>query len=87
MEPNRINRSTGRIVYWYTLAASDTTVKISRNTLSELERLRDEFSAKSIDETVRVLIRDRRRKLLAGVFGSDKGRVTSFSEEDRGEDR
>lgn len=75
------------MVYWYALAGSDTTVKISRNTLSELERLREEFSAKSIDETVRVLIRERRRRLLAGVFGSDKGRLSSFTEEDRGEDR
>lgn len=75
------------MVYWYALAASDTTVKISRNTLSELERLREEFSARSIDETLRTLIRERRRRLLANVFGSDKGRVSSFTEEDRGEDR
>ncbi len=69
------------------MAASDTTVKISRNTLSELERLREEFNAKSIDETLRALIRERRRKLFATVFGSDEGRVTPFSEAGRGEDR
>ena len=62
-------------------------MKVSRSTLSELERLRDEFDAKSIDETVRTLIRERRRRLLAGVFGFDKGRVTAFTERDRGEDR
>ncbi len=75
------------MIYWYALAGSDTTVKVSRNTLSELERLREEFNAKSIDETLRALIRERRRKILAAVFGSDKGRLTPFSEADRGEDR
>jgi len=53
--------------------ASDTTVKVSRDTLSNLERLREEMKARSIDETVRALIKSHRRKILA--------------DEDRGEDR
>ena len=83
----RINRSTGIVVYWFRLASSDTTVKISRYTLSELERLREELNARSIDETVRTLIKERRRRILAGAFGVDRGRMTSFTEKDRGEDR
>jgi len=67
--------------------ASDTTVKISRDTLSNLERLREEMKARSIDETVMALIKSHRRKILATVFGADKGRVRPFTDEDRGEDR
>ncbi len=76
------------MVYWYTsLASTTTTVKISRETLSHLERLRGEMKARSIDETVMALIKSHRRKILAGVFGADKGRVRPFTHEDRGEDR
>ena len=69
------------------MASSDTTVKVSRDTLSNLERLRDELRVKSIDATVRVLIKSHRRRLLSGAFGADKGLVKPFREEDRGEDR
>ncbi len=67
--------------------AADTTVKISRDTLSNLERLKEEMKARSIDETVMALIKSHRRKILAGIFGVDKGRVKPFTDEDRGEDR
>ncbi len=69
------------------MASSDKTVKISRETLSHLERLREEMNARSIDETVRTLIKSHRRRILAGVFGADRGRIRPFREEDRGEDR
>jgi len=55
--------------------ASDTTVRISRATLSHLERLMVEMKARSIDETVMALIKSHRRKILVGVFGADKGRA------------
>ncbi len=45
------------------------------------------MKARSIDETVMALIKSHRRKILAGVFGVDKGRVKPFTDEDRGEDR
>jgi len=45
------------------------------------------MKARSIDETVRALIKSHRRKILAGAFGADKGRVRPFADEDRGEDR
>ncbi len=69
------------------MASSDTTVKISRGTLQELERLRDEMNAKSIDAAVAQLIRMNRRRILAESFGVDKARLRSFRPEDRGEDR
>jgi len=45
------------------------------------------MKARSIDETVMALIKSHRRKILATVFGADKGRVRPFTDEDRGEDR
>ena len=75
------------MLVWFGLAASDITVKVSRSTLSELEWLREEFNSKSIDETLQVLIKERQRKTLTTVFGSNKGRAVRFSEVDRGEDR
>jgi len=69
------------------LASSDKTVKISQETLSILERLREEMKARSIDETVKALIKSHRRRILAGVFGADHGRIKHFTEQDRGEDR
>ena len=62
-------------------------MKVSRDTLYNLERLREEMKARSIDETVRAPIKSHRRKILAGAFGADKGRVRPFADEDRGEDR
>ncbi len=85
--PKPMYRGNGVEVYWYTLASSDTTVKISRNTLSHLERLREELHARSLDETVRELIKSHRHGILGGAFGVDKGRLKPFREEDRGEDR
>ena len=69
------------------MASSVTTVRISRGTLQELERLRDEMNAKSIDATVAQLIRTNRRRILAESFGADKARLRPFRPEDRGEDR
>src|SRR5713226_1940963 len=73
--------SYGVEVYWYTLASSDTTVKMSRSTLSHLERLREELHARSLDETVRELIKSHRQRILGGAFGVDKGRLKPFRDE------
>ena len=69
------------------MAPSDKTVEVSQETLSHLERLRDEMNAGSIDETARALIKSHRRRILAGVFGTDKGKVKTFGEGNRGDDR
>ena len=51
------------------------------------EQLRDQLKARSIDETVKALLKSHKRRILSGAFGADKGRVKRFSEGDRGEDR
>jgi len=80
------------LVFWYTLywwsnLAQATTVKVSRETLEMLERLRDKLQAKSVDDAIRLLLIKNRARLIEEVFGIDKGAVKPFTEEDRGENR
>lgn len=65
---------------------SATTVKVSRTTLTELEKLRDKLKARSLDDAIRALIRKHRHEVLREALGADRGRIRSFTEEDRGED-
>jgi len=62
-------------------------VKVSKDTLAMLERLRDKLQAKSVDETIRLLLVKYRVRLIDEMFSVDRGRVKPFTEEDRGEDR
>ena len=64
-----------------------TTVKVSRRTLEMLRFYRDRLGAHSYDEVIQVLLKEYRRKLIDQYFGIDKGRISSFTEEDRLEDR
>lgn len=64
-----------------------TTVRVSRNTLEMLERLRKKFKVGSLDEAIQALIRQRRKMVVNRAFGVDKNRIRPFTEEDRGEDR
>lgn len=64
-----------------------TTVRVSRNTLEMLERLRERMEAGTLDETIKLLIVRQRKITIVQAFGLDRGRIKPFSEEDRGEDR
>ncbi|MBS7635384.1 VapB-type antitoxin [Candidatus Bathyarchaeota archaeon] len=64
-----------------------TTIRISKSTLKMLERLRGKLHASTLDETIRLIIAWQRGQKLNEAFGLDKGKIKSFSEEDRGEDR
>jgi hypothetical protein len=66
---------------------STTTVKVSKATLAELEKLRHKLGAKSLDEAIKVLIRKQRMEIIDETLGVDKGRINRFTAEDRGEDR
>jgi hypothetical protein len=77
-------------VYWYTQfdgTMSSTTIKVSKSTVAELEKLREQLNARSLDEAVRLLIRKHRMDALREALGADRGKIRSFTEEDRGEDR
>jgi len=67
--------------------SGSTTVRVSRDTLEMLERLRDKLGVGSLDEALRVLVTRQRRMMIDEAFGLDRGRVKPFAEEDRGEDR
>ena len=64
-----------------------TTIRVSRKTLETLERLREKLEAESLDETIQSLIKKQRKIAVDKSFGLDKGKLRSFTEEDRGEDR
>ncbi|MBS7635239.1 VapB-type antitoxin [Candidatus Bathyarchaeota archaeon] len=64
-----------------------TTIRVSKSTLKMLERLRGKLHASTLDETIRLIITWQRRQKLNEAFGLDEGKIKSFSEEDRGEDR
>jgi predicted CopG family antitoxin len=64
-----------------------TTVKVSRNTLAELEKLRDRLKSRSLDEAIRALTKKHRQEVLRDAFGADRGKVKPFTKRDRGEDR
>lgn len=64
-----------------------TTVRVSKNTLKMLERLREKMQVGTLDKAIRLLIVRQRKRMIAEAFGVDKGRIKPFSEEDRGEDR
>jgi hypothetical protein len=64
-----------------------TTVKVSKGTARELAALQKGIHAKTLEETIRMLISRHRRELLDEAFGADSGTVTPFSEDDRDENR
>jgi hypothetical protein len=65
------------------MAAADTSVRVSRQTLEELERLREVFHTRSADATIRKLVRERRSRALQRMLGSGRGGISRFTEEDR----
>ena len=66
---------------------SATTIKVSKSTLQDLERLKRRLKTRSLEETISRLVRERRKLLLEDLFGADKGKLTPFTERDRTEER
>lgn len=65
------------------MTPAQSSVRVSRETLAELERLREVFHTRSADETIRKLVRERRSQALGRMLGSGQGIVSKFTEEDR----
>ena len=63
------------------------TIKVSKETLRRLEYLRKCMSEGSIEGVIKRLILEWRKRILNELFGLDRGRVKSFTEENRFEDR
>jgi hypothetical protein len=66
-----------------TMSGADTSVRVSHQTLRDLERLRITFNVRTADETIRKLIRERRSRAITRIFGSGRGVVKPFTEADR----
>jgi hypothetical protein len=64
-----------------------TTIRVSKKTAEALERLRAKLKAESLDATIQSLVTKQRSFLLDKAFCIDQGKIISFMEEDRGEDR
>jgi metal-dependent HD superfamily phosphatase/phosphodiesterase len=60
-----------------------TTVRVSRDTLAELERFQRVLQTATADETIRAVLKMQRAALIGRLSGSLKGRVTRFREADR----
>lgn len=64
-----------------------TTIRVSKKTAEELETIRENLKAESLDEAIQSLIKKQRKAFLEQSYGIDRGRVKPFTEADRGEDR
>jgi hypothetical protein len=62
---------------------SATTVRVSRDTLAELERFQRALQTETADETIRAVLKMQRAALIDRLSGSLKGQVTPFREADR----
>ncbi len=69
------------------MASASTTIRVTKKTLRLLDELRNKFNAGSYEEVVLRLIYEYKRMIIEEYFGIDRGRISSFSEDDRGEDR
>ena len=65
---------------------SITTMRLSKRTLKELESLKEKLGADTLEDVVQHLLREQRRRAIKSLFGKDAGRISPFTEEDRGED-
>jgi hypothetical protein len=65
------------------MSSADSSIRVSRETLRDLEQLRQALQTQTADETIRKLIRERRSSALSRMYGSGKGRVSPFTEADR----
>ncbi len=69
------------------MCPSSTTIRIRKSTLEMLEDLKRRKKARNYDELIRALIQEIRNKELSDHFGIDKGKISKFTEEDRGDAR
>ena len=65
------------------MSPAESSVRVSKETRAELERLREVFHTRTADETIRKLVRERRSRALNRMLGSGKRTVSQFTEEDR----
>ena len=65
------------------VSGADTSVRVSRETLLDLEQIRVALNVRTADEAIKKLIRERRSRALDRLIGSGKGKLRRFTEADR----
>jgi len=67
------------------MAGDSTSVRVSRGTLSELERFQAALRTRTADETIRFLLASKRKELIDRLYGSAGGKrpYRPFKESDR----
>ncbi|MGI0132132.1 MAG: hypothetical protein ACREDK_03420 [Thermoplasmata archaeon] len=65
------------------MSTSATTVRVSRDTLAELERFQRALRTTTADETIREVLKLQRNVLIQRLSGSMRGKLTRFTEADR----
>jgi len=63
-----------------------TTIQVKKRNLKLLEKLKSQIGARSYDELIEKLVLEK-LGLEGDMFGVDRGKISSFSEKDRMEDR
>ena len=63
-----------------------TTIQVKDRTIRLLDALKRAMGARSYDEVLQALLEEK-FKLRGEMFGVDRGRISSFKEEERLEDR
>jgi len=72
---------------YYIPIVESTTVKVSKDTAKKLAVLQHRLRKATLDATIQTLVARHRKDLIEESFGADRGRLSPFSEGDRGEDR
>ncbi len=87
----RVNRiPIGNIyidILYIVYSMSATTMRLSKRTLRELENLKEKLGAETLEAVIQHLLQERRRRVIRSVFGKDAGKISPFTEVDRGEGR
>lgn len=65
------------------MGAAETSIRVTRKTLIELGHLGEVLQTGTVDQTIQRLIRERRSRALAWLYGRGKGAVRRFTEADR----
>jgi hypothetical protein len=65
------------------MSGADSSVRVSRETLRDLEQIRVAFNVRTAEDAIRKLIRERRSRALDRLIGSGKGKLRRFTEADR----
>ena len=60
-----------------------TTIRVSKELARILEEEKKIMGAKSIEEVILMLIKERRKRIARQFFGIDRGKISKFTEEDR----